>query len=132
MSENKKKKIIRNIEPVQPGAIQDFVQRLKLILRLMGDSRVSFLLKLIPIGSLIYLFSPVDLAPGVVFPIVGALDDAAILWAGFYMFVEMCPPHIVQEHMDDLKTTIPGNFSDVDDDIVDAESVDVDDEENQE
>jgi len=126
MTDNKKKKVIRNIESTQPGAIRDFVQRLKLILRLMGDSRVNFFLKLIPIGSLVYLISPIDLAPGMVFPVVGALDDAAILWAGFYMFVEMCPPHIVQEHMEALSNAyIPGQATDVDDDeVVDAVSVD--------
>ena len=126
MPEEKFKKSIRGLNPPQTGVIQDVVQRVKLILRLMGDSRVSFWLKLIPIASIIYLFSPVDLAPGVVLPLVGALDDAAILWAGFYLFVELCPPDVVQEHSKALNTVIPGKARDVDEEIIDGESRDVD------
>ncbi|MFZ5921113.1 MAG: YkvA family protein [Chloroflexota bacterium] len=126
MSEEKPKRSIRNLNPPQTGVIQDVVQRVKLILRLMSDSRVSFWLKLIPIASIIYLFSPVDLAPGVVLPVVGALDDAAILWAGFYLFVELCPPDVVQEHSKALNTVIPGKARDVDEEIIDGESRDVD------
>lgn len=126
MSEEKPKRSIRSLNPPQTGVIQDVVQRVKLILRLMGDSRVSFWLKLIPIASIIYLFSPVDLAPGVVLPVVGALDDAAILWAGFYLFVELCPPDVVQEHSKALTGVIPGTARDVDEDVIDGESRDVD------
>ncbi len=126
MPEEKFKKSLRGLNPPQTGVIQDVVQRVKLILRLMGDSRVSFWLKLIPIASIIYLFSPVDLAPGVVLPLVGALDDAAILWAGFYLFVELCPPDVVQEHSKALTGIIPGTARDVDDDVIDGESRDVD------
>ena len=122
---NKKNKTIRNITPPQTGVMQDVILRIKLILRLMGDSRVSFWLKLLPIGSLIYLISPVDFVPGALLPLVGALDDAAIVWAGFYMFIELCPPHIVQEHMDALNSVISGVATDVDDDVVDGEVEDV-------
>ena len=69
------------------GMIKDLVIRLKLVLRLMGDRRVNFLLKALPIASLVYLFSPIDLASGLVLPVIGALDDAAILGLGFYLFV---------------------------------------------
>jgi len=108
--------------PPQGGMLRNFVSRLKLITRLMGDRRISFLLKLIPVGALAYLISPVDLAPGVVLPVIGVLDDAAILWIGSTLFVELCPPNVVQEHMNELASNMEDASSD---DVVDAEATDV-------
>lgn len=101
--------------------MKDFIKRLKLVGRLMGDTRISAFLKILPLASLAYLISPIDLAPGAVFPIIGALDDAAILWIGSTLFVELCPTGVVREHMDAL------NMEAVDDagEIVDAESRDI-------
>ena len=79
------------------GFLQDLTLRIKLILRLMGDSRVSPMLKLLPIGSLAYLVIP-DIA-------IGPIDDAAVIWLATYLFVELCPPAVVQEHLDALKAT---------------------------
>ena len=77
------------------GVIHDLVVRLKLILGLMGDNRVNFLLKALPVASLAYLFWPVDLIS--VIPGLSALDDVAIVSLGAYLFVELCPPGVVQE-----------------------------------
>ena len=79
------------------GFFQDISLRIKLILRLLGDSRVSPLLKVLPIGSLVYLLMP-DIAPG-------PIDDAAVIWLATYLFVELCPPHVVQEHLEALNAT---------------------------
>lgn len=105
----------------QGGMMKDFVKRLKLIGRLMGDSRISAFLKVLPLASLAYLISPIDLAPGVVFPIIGALDDAAILWIGSTLFVELCPNNVVQEHKEALEMESGDNGE-----IVDAETRDID------
>ena len=114
---NRKKLLV----PPQGGMMKDFVKRLKLIGRLMGDSRVSAFLKVLPLASLAYLISPIDLAPGVAFPIIGALDDAAILWIGSTLFVELCPNKVVQEHMDSLDMETAGDAGE----IVDAETRDI-------
>ena len=113
------KKTRRIVVPASRGMTRDFVDRLKLILRLMGDSRVSPWVKLIPIGAIGYLISPIDLIMGI--PGVAALDDAAILWIGSNLFVELCPPDVVQEHMQDLGS----NLEDSSGDIVDADATDV-------
>jgi uncharacterized membrane protein YkvA (DUF1232 family) len=107
--------------PPQGGMVRDFILRVKLILRLIGDKRVSPWLKLIPIAGLVYLVSPIDLIPDVVFPIIGELDDAAVLWLTNYFFIELCPPEIVSEHLRAINATA----SLKDDDIVDADSVEV-------
>jgi uncharacterized membrane protein YkvA (DUF1232 family) len=106
----------------QGGMLRDFVQRLKLIGKLMGDSRISFFLKLIPVAALAYLISPIDLAPGVALPVIGVLDDAAVLWIGSTLFVELCPPTVVKEHMGQLQSNVDNT-----DDVIDAESTDVND-----
>jgi uncharacterized membrane protein YkvA (DUF1232 family) len=105
------------------GVVKEAVTRLKLILRLIGDRRVNFFLKLLPIGALAYLIWPFDLLPGI--PIIDGLDDAAILGLGAYLFVELCPPEVVREHMksltSDLEPEPPAE------EIVDAETTDLPD-----
>lgn len=106
----------RTITPRQGGVFNDLLLRIKLIVRLITDPRVHPLLKVVPIVSFVYLLIP-DLAPG-------PIDDVAILWVGFYLFVELCPPHVVEEHMRDLKLTIPGEWRDPeegDEEIVEGE-----------
>ena len=118
MAERKSGKFI---VPAQGGPMREFVKRLKLIGRLMGDSRVSPFIKVLPLASLAYLIFPFDLAPGIALPIIGALDDAAVLWIGSQLFVELCPDEVVQEHMQALGS----NVADDSDDIVDADATDV-------
>ena len=94
------------------GIVQDVVLRVKLILRLMADNRVNFFLKLLPVGAVIYLVSPVDLLPGALIPFIGALDDAAVLWLAAGLFVNFCPERVVQEHLDALQKVVPGIWRD--------------------
>lgn len=101
----------RNILSTQnSGFFQDFVMRIKLVVRLMSDRRVNFFLKLLPIASLVYLVSPVDLVPSLALPIIGALDDAAVLWIGLSLFMSLCPDEVVQEHLNALQNVIPGTW----------------------
>lgn len=87
----------RNMIPSKGGFFGDLLSRAKLIIRLMADNRVNPLLKAIPVGSLVYLFLPLD--------VPGPIDDAAIIWLGMYLFVEMCPQDIVEEHMRNISRT---------------------------
>ncbi len=118
MAERKTRKIM---VPPSRGMLSNFVSRLKLILKLMADPRVSPWIKLVPIGAFVYLVSPVDLIMGI--PGVDALDDAAVLWIGSTLFVELCPPEVVQEHMRELGA----NLDDASGEIVDAETTDIND-----
>jgi uncharacterized membrane protein YkvA (DUF1232 family) len=117
MPDKKNRKIV---VPASRGMTRDFVDRLKLIIRLLGDRRVSPWVKLVPIGALAYLISPIDIIMGI--PGIDALDDAAVLWIGSNLFVELCPPDVVQEHMQELGS----NVEDTSGDIVDADATDVD------
>jgi len=111
------------IVPQQGGVVRNMVNQLKLIFRLLGDRRVSFLAKLVPLGAFAYLIMPADLAPNVVLPVIGMVDDAAILWLGTYIFTELCPPEVVSEHMKALAGNMDPNSDD--DDVVDAETTEV-------
>lgn len=105
------------------GVLRDIVIRLKLILRLMGDRRVNFFLKVLPVASLAYLIWPIDLAFAI--PGVSALDDIAIVSLANYLFVELCPPNVVQEHMQSLSSNL--DAASAPEEIVDAESTDLPD-----
>ena len=69
--------------------------RFRLMIRLWKDDRINNWLKLIPLFSLAYLVIPLD--------IPGPFDDAAVLWFGMQLFIELCPSEIVREHLDELK-----------------------------
>jgi len=106
----------RKLFPSQGGVFNDLALRIKLILRLMGDSRINPLLKLLPIGSLLYFIVP-DI-------LLGPVDDVLVLWLGSYLFVELCPAEIVSEHVLELTGITPGAWHDLDlskDDVIEGE-----------
>jgi hypothetical protein len=96
---------MREITSPKGRVVQDFLLRIKLVLRLMADRRVSTLVKVIPLAAILYLLGFPDLAPGPV-------DDAGVIWLGMYLFVELCPPDVVDEHMAILKRTSPNSWQD--------------------
>jgi uncharacterized membrane protein YkvA (DUF1232 family) len=117
------------------GFIQNLTMRIKLILRLMADRRVNFLLKLLPIGALIYLVSPIDLIPGALIPFIGALDDVAVIWLGATLFVDLCPEEVVQEHVEALQKVINSSARSAPDqnetdEVIDVEAHEVQEEES--
>ena len=111
----------QTLPQAQGGFFQNLTDRVKLIYRLMLDRRVNPFLKLLPVGALIYWILP-DIAPG-------PIDDAFLLWLGSYLFVELCPPEIVQEHMERIRLESSGISTNAaqpnapvnDEEIVDAE-----------
>ncbi len=71
-----------------------------LIWWLFKNRAVSRSAKIIPIFILLYWLNPVDLAV----PIIGLtpLDDLAVLFFGSKLFVELCPPDLVNRYRADL------------------------------
>lgn len=92
----------RSLNQAKEGFFRELYQNLRLIIRLMGDSRVNFLLKFLPVGALIYLVVPFDFLP------VNPLDDALVIWLGCAMFLELCPEDVVEEHHQALHSTDQG------------------------
>lgn len=110
--------------PSQGSLLRDFIVRVRLLWALMKDGRVSAWLKLIPIVGVVYLVMPIDLVSEIAVPLIGELDDAAVLWLTSYMFMELCPPEVVREH---LRALTAGRRPVEDSEVVEAESVEIKD-----
>jgi uncharacterized membrane protein YkvA (DUF1232 family) len=104
--------ILRNKDS---GFFQDLILRIKLIMRLVGDKRVNIFLKILPVGGLIYLVSPIDIIPDIALPVVGYLDDALVVWLCSTLFVALCPDEVVQEHMNALHKVVNATWRDAPD-----------------
>lgn len=94
MSENRTHGVV---PPGKGSLFTDLALNVKLIMRLMADPRVNPLVKLLPVAAIVYLVSPLDLA-------IGPFDDAAVIGVASYLFMELCPPDVVQEHTQRLKS----------------------------
>jgi uncharacterized membrane protein YkvA (DUF1232 family) len=70
----------------------------RLYWRLFRDRRVSILPKALLILIGLYLFSPFDVVPDFV-PILGQMDDLAVGLGVLWLFVQLCPPPVVREHV---------------------------------
>lgn len=106
-----KPQLLEEAEKANESFFVGIYQNLRLIGRLLRDKRVPIWLKILPVGALIYLVWPMDL-----FPIV-PIDDAFVLYLGGYLFIELCPPDVVQEHRNEIERPsrgAPPNSSDGD------------------
>ena len=103
--------------PSGGGIFSEISNHFKLVFRLLRDRRVNPFLKLIPLATMVYLVIP-DL-------ILGPIDDAAIIGFGLFIFIELCPQNVVEEHRAALAGEIQGEWRDPqpieDEEIVDAE-----------
>jgi hypothetical protein len=106
--------------PNQGGMMHDMMMKIKLILRLMGDSRVNIFLKVLPLAGVAYWVLPLPLDN-----FLPLIDDAVVVWLSTVVFIELCPPEVVQEHMKKLTSNmdiVEGG------DVVDAEATEIKDE----
>jgi len=74
----------------------EFTQQFRMVWRLLLDGRVPVLTKLIPLLAALYVISPVDLVPDLVLGF-GQLDDLVVFLLGLRLFIDVCPPDLVQE-----------------------------------
>lgn len=70
----------------------------RLIWGLARDPRVPPKQKLVLGGIAAYLAFPIDLIPDFI-PVIGELDDLAVLILGLDWFIRNAPPDVVEEHM---------------------------------
>jgi len=80
----------------------DLMRRLptyiRLVWALLRDGRVPAAQKLILVGIAGYIVLPIDLIPDFV-PVLGQLDDIAVVLLGLDLFIRSAPPTIVDEHL---------------------------------
>src|SRR5947209_2066866 len=99
------------------GFFQQLIEQFRLSWALLLDNRVPVVLKLIPIGAMAYVVSPLDLIPDI-FPVLGQLDDIGVLMTALTMFNNMAPADVVAEHIDRLRNGTPYKVSRDDDGVV--------------
>jgi len=108
-----------------PGGVRgviDVFRNLRLSWRLFRDERVAVWIKGIPFLSLAYVIWPADLLVDVM-PVLGQLDDIAIVMLGLRAFIGLCPPKLVAWHTKQLESGQRG-----DEEVIDANYRVLDDE----
>ena len=84
------------------GLLSEIVTNARLAYKLFRDPRVSKMTKYaIPGVVAAYLLLPIDLLPDFV-PVLGQLDDLAIIALALKFFVDMSPKWLVQFYRDEL------------------------------
>ncbi len=73
-------------------------QFVRLFWRLMIDDRVSVLAKMVPALAAALMFTPPALELDLV-PIIGELDWVLVGYLALKVFVWLCPPEVVREHV---------------------------------
>ena len=94
----------KNDTPDRRGSIQKLFDRLALSWRLMVDQRVAIPHKIIPILAVLYVLSPIDLMPELVFGPFGVIDDIGVAIMALEFFISMAPDGVVREHLNHLKS----------------------------
>jgi uncharacterized membrane protein YkvA (DUF1232 family) len=79
------------------GILAEMWQEIQLAWRLFRDDQVPVYLKVIPVLGLVYVVSPVDLILDVV-PVLGQMDDIAVIAFTIKTFVDLAPKDRVAYH----------------------------------
>jgi len=80
------------------GLLAELLKQLNLVWKLLLDARVPASTKLLlPLMALAYVIFPIDLIPDVL-PVLGQLDDLAIVLLAVRLFVMLAPPDVVAFH----------------------------------
>ncbi len=123
---NKSEKPSASLQKADPnkffGWFEEFFGQFRLGWRLLLDGRVSVFTKIIPVLTTAYILSPIDLFPDLALGF-GQLDDLAVFLIGLRLFIDMCPPELVDEHKGGTPPTpqMPSNWTPPDD-VIDVEA----------
>jgi|GEM_PF-3199763 len=77
--------------------LQPILDQFRLTWRLLRDPRVPIWAKAVPLATLIYVVSPLDFLMDLL-PVIGLVDDFAIMAAGLRFFESIAPDFVVAEH----------------------------------
>jgi uncharacterized membrane protein YkvA (DUF1232 family) len=99
-------------------AIDLLTEQIMLTFRLMTDGRVPFWAKLLPLGALVYLISPIDILPDII-PVLTQLDDIGVILASFKLLEMFAPADVVVSHRAAIQRRRAGTVGAADD-VVDA------------
>ncbi len=80
------------------GFVSHLPSFLRVFYRLMKDPRVPLLAKAVPFLGLLLLVTPPALELDLV-PLVGELDWLLVIFISLKVFIWLCPPEVVREHV---------------------------------
>jgi uncharacterized membrane protein YkvA (DUF1232 family) len=103
-----------------PLAFRTLVADVHLALRLLREPTVPVYLKVLPFAALAYVLSPLDFLPDVI-PIIGQLDDLAIVIMGLKMFLRLAPSEALAFHREQIAQRQPFSPMPPTGDVIDAE-----------
>ena len=83
------------------GLIMFLPQFVRVFYRLMRDERVSVLAKAVPLLGVLALISPPLLELDFI-PIIGEVDWILVGFICLKIFIWLCPPDVVREHMSNV------------------------------
>ncbi len=95
-----------NSDRRSPGFWVNLFNSFRIAWRLMWDNRVPFSAKIVPIVTILYILSPIDLVPDVIVGL-GQLDDLAILLLGVQLFIAVSPKDVVARIRADIEGRPP-------------------------
>ena len=73
----------------------------RLYWRLFRDRRVPILPKALLVLVLVYVVSPLDVIPDFI-PVIGEIDDVAVVLSGLWLFIRLSPPEVVREKVQEI------------------------------
>jgi uncharacterized membrane protein YkvA (DUF1232 family) len=97
------------------GLLAGIPHYLRLLLRLIGDSRVSTADKALLAGAVVYALAPLDLIPDFI-PLVGQLDDLFLLALAIDRLVANAGPELLRAHWEgpeELLTMLRGSLGEL-------------------
>ena len=85
--------------PLQAARMVAFLpQFARLFYRLMNDARVPMLAKMVPLLGFLLLLTPPAIELNLI-PFIGELDWIIVGLVSYKLFIWLCPPDIVREHV---------------------------------
>ena len=89
------------------------ISSIRLIWKLLTDSRVPFWIRIALPLALIYVISPIDILPDFI-PVIGRVDDIIAIVAGIMILLKLAPKKVVNQHKKDNQTIIDGEYREED------------------
>jgi len=76
-------------------------QFVRLFYRLITDARVPWLARMVPVMGLLLMLTPPALELDMI-PIIGELDWLLVGYLALKVFIWLCPPDVVREHVSQI------------------------------
>tara|TARA_Y100000815_G_C12962497_1_gene357197 strand:+ start:209 stop:529 length:321 start_codon:yes stop_codon:yes gene_type:complete len=89
------------------------ISSIRLVWKLLTDSRVPFWIRIALPLALIYVISPIDILPDFI-PVMGRVDDIIAIVAGIMILLKLAPKKVVNQYKKDNKTIIDGEYREED------------------